>query len=92
MLAHGMLRRILLRVTQVGSGSLSAQIRWAIEPLSLVSCSFNSSQADDRRRHGSLSATSASGDFLHFCDDRCFRDVLLRSERLGSVRTPARPL
>ena len=34
-------------------GHLTAQIRWVIEPLSLVSCSFNSGHAGDRLRHGS---------------------------------------
>ena len=34
-------------------GSISAQIRWVIEPLSLVSCSFNFGHAGDRLRHGS---------------------------------------
>jgi hypothetical protein len=42
-----------LGVSDVRKWSISAQIRWVIEPLSLVSCSFNFGHAGDRLRHGS---------------------------------------
>ena len=43
-------------MSESGTGSPPVQIRRAIEPLSLVSCSPNSGHAGDRLRHGLLSA------------------------------------
>jgi hypothetical protein len=45
--------RIRCTAEDFGPVPFAAGIRWVIEPLSLVSCSFNSGHAGDRLRHGS---------------------------------------